>query len=264
MVISFGLSDTVLGVIASVRNSFADRVRPRLRAHRALRGRRPRSLIADAAMPTRDGDREAEDRDLRVTWRASVIPAPTTGSEIPTYAARNTPVSDSAIRSGGEMLITVPTAPLKIAPDPAPIVTPPAMNNASDGECSHTASTASPTPMTIAAMPAWRSRMTDQPTVRNCAATAAPNIAGHDGARERQGRMVQCDGQEQPREPGEQTVRGEGHERAQRRGEVPAPLGRRHRQTLRAIARKWRRGLPGLRQQATPTAPSTSATRNTR
>ena len=30
--------------------------------------------------------------------------------------------------------------------------------------------------MTIAPIPACRSRVTDQPTVRNCAATAAPNM----------------------------------------------------------------------------------------
>src|SRR6201991_5239135 len=80
------------------------------------------------------------------------------------------------MRPGGAMLMTVPTAPLKTAPDPAPISAPPVMNRASDGECSQTASTARPIPLTIVAMPAASARLTDQPTVRNCAATAGPNI----------------------------------------------------------------------------------------
>ena len=61
--------------------------------------------------------------------------------------------------------MTVPTPPLKMAPDPAPMTTPPAINNVSDGECSHTARTASPIPMTRAPIPACRSRVTDQPRI---------------------------------------------------------------------------------------------------
>src|SRR4029077_1956829 len=137
---------------------------------------RTRSLIADAAMPTLTAIPKTRIVTFGVTWRASMMPAPTTGNEIPTYAAKNTPVSDSAVRSGGEMLMTVPTAPLKIAPDPAPISAPPAMNKPRDGGRSHTARTASAIPMTIDAIPASRSRVTDQVTVRNWAATPAPNI----------------------------------------------------------------------------------------
>src|SRR5438445_751173 len=45
---------------------------------------RPRSLIADAAMPTLTAIAKPRIVIFGVTWRARVIPAPTTGSEIPT------------------------------------------------------------------------------------------------------------------------------------------------------------------------------------
>jgi hypothetical protein len=134
-------------------------------------------LIADAAMPALTAIANPRIVTFGDTWRESVIPAPTTGNEIPTNVARNNPASDSAIRSGGAILMTVPTAPRKIVPPPAPIRAPPAMNRPSDGGRSHTARTASPSPMTIAAMPASNSRVIGQVTVRICAATAAAYMA---------------------------------------------------------------------------------------
>src|SRR3984885_8560586 len=76
-----------------------------------------------------------------------------------------------------------------------------------------------------------------------------PEHGADDAARERQGWMVQREGQEQPRKPGEQTIRGERHERTQSRAEISAPVGWRYGQALRAVARAWRRRLTGLRQQ---------------
>jgi len=107
-----------------------------------------------------------------LTWRESVTPTPTTGKDSPTKAATNIPASDSAIRSRGAMLMTVPTAPLKIVPPPAPITAPATMNSARDGGRSQTARTVSPSPVTIAVMPASNSRVTGQAVVRICAVTA--------------------------------------------------------------------------------------------
>jgi hypothetical protein len=129
-------------------------------------------LIAEAAMPALTAIAKPRIVSFGLTWRESVIPTPTTGKDSPTNAATNIPASDSAIRSGGAMFMTVPTAPLKIVPPPAPITAPAAMNSARDGGRSQTARTVSPSPVTIAVMPASNSRVTGQAAVRICAATA--------------------------------------------------------------------------------------------
>src|SRR6185503_4576406 len=118
-------------------------------------------------------DREAEDRDLRgdaACERGAGADDGQRDADVSAQEHARQRLGDAAGRGDAHDRSD------RALEDPAPISAPPAMNRASDGECSHTASTARPIPMTIVAMPAASSRVTDQPTVRNCAATAAPNI----------------------------------------------------------------------------------------
>ena len=131
------------------------------------------SLIADATFPIATAIAKARSVPRGLTPSASATPAPTIGIDIPTKPARNSPLSASARLSGRAMRMTVPTAPLKIAPAPAPITAPPIMNNVRLGVGSHTAVTVTARPSSISAMPARSPRRTDHPAVASCATTPA-------------------------------------------------------------------------------------------